>query len=629
MSKALYRLSISKSSKEVVGSKKQQQDSLPAALEDSPLVAPLKANANITTVRTTAGLLCMPRQTCRMLHLCNLPYLYALLSKQLQLCKHRHQSSYCCPFRAAVLLQICDEPGVVSAALICSPFFGKVVAKATYAARPAGDEMAAAEVAASDILQDCSALLVPADAVGSSKGSGDIVLVSQYAGTSVEQLMEEWQQERMPARVGRAQQLLACMLLGLDELSKLQQPQIYRDFKLGNITYDEDLQLFKLIDFGLMMAADKSDYGFCGTLTHIAPEQAKLLLSSSGQCKDSKQTAATATSPASDVWALFLTALMLVLNRKLPSQLQALSEGLSQQQGDAQKKVFVAAVAAWNPAQCMQLVTLECTEPGMADLFKRGLAADPADRITVQQALQDPALDDAVEQCKQRVEAAAPVVAKQRPAICSLAAAVEAEQPIPATPERVTDCGCRCSGSSSSSSISVLPHVSVAASSSSISSDAGCSTQSQPAAAAEALPAAAKATHAFGLFGGMRWLRLGSSTVSSSVAVSRCSSGKGEYCNDTSAAPSADATVLISCCQQQLTSSIDSGSKAAAAAATRGWFANRVAGKLAACVGSKKSSKGTSSAAAGMMRSRAAACWAEMQQQLSVLAAGQAVVVFW
>jgi hypothetical protein len=62
----------------------------------------------------------------------------------------------------------------------------------------------------------------------------------------------------------------------------------------------------------------------------------------------------------------------------------------------------------------------------------------------------------------------------------------------------------------------------------------------------------------------------------------------------------------------------DSGGKAAAAAApARGVFANRVAGKLAACLGSKKSSKSSTAS----VRSRAVAWWAEMQPQLNVLAA--------
>jgi serine/threonine protein kinase len=121
--------------------------------------------------------------------------------------------------------------------------------------------MAATEIAAAAVLQDCSAVLVPADAVGSSNRSGDIVLVSQYAGTNIEQLVfRQWRHQDQAVLLERAKQVLVCMLLGLDELSRLKVAQLYRDFKTGNMTYDEELDIFRIIDFGLMIAADKSDY---------------------------------------------------------------------------------------------------------------------------------------------------------------------------------------------------------------------------------------------------------------------------------------------------------------------------------------------------------------------------------
>jgi serine/threonine protein kinase len=443
-----------------------------------------------------------------------------------------------------VLLQLLHKPGIVSVALIRSPAFGKLVAKATYAARSGGDVMAAAEIDAAAILQDCSALLVPVDAVGRGKDSGDSVLVSQYAGVSIEQLMLEWKDDYMPARVGRAQQLLACMLLGLDELSKLPNAQIYGDFKLGNITYDKELQLFRLIDFGLMTAADKSNFSAGFTITHVAPEQAAALLSCQGKSVvDCNNAMATATSAASDVWALFLTALMPVLFGKLPRALEKLSKALKQQQGEAGRQAFLEAVAAWKPADSRQLMAIAVTHPDMADLFARGLAADPADRITVQQALQHPALADVVAQCRQRVAAAAPAVAKQRAAIRSLAAAVEAEQTMPATPQQLSDCSCRCSSSCDSSSS--CGSTSCGSSSSSISH----SMQSKATATAAALPAAAKATHAFGCFGGMRWRRWSaakSHIFSSSAAASSCSSGKGSSSGGHSKTLSTDASATCS-----------------------------------------------------------------------------------
>jgi serine/threonine protein kinase len=238
---------------------------------------------------------------------------------------------------------------------------------------------------------------------------------------------------------------------------------------------------------------------------------------------------AAATSPASDVWALFLTALMPVLFGKLPRALERLSkalkqqqgEALKQQQGEAGRQAFLEAVASWKPADSIQLMAIAMTHLEMADLFARGLAADPADRITVQQALQHPALADVVAQW-QRVAAAAPGVAKQRAAIRSLAAAVEAEQPMPATPQQLSDCSCSCSSSCDSSTSygsSVAPYHVDTTTNSSSSSSISHSMQSEATATVAALPTAAQATHAFGCFGGMRWRRWNAAKSPYSAAV--------------------------------------------------------------------------------------------------------------
>jgi serine/threonine protein kinase len=252
--------------------------------------------------------------------------------------------------------------------------------------------------------------------------SNGIVLVSEFAGYSIEQLQQLWLHEPLKARVTMAQQLLACMLLALQELGSLPTPQIYRDFKIGNITYDAQLGLFRLIDFGLMIAANKSNFFPGCTISHVAPEMVKPKTMPDGSsfsrplCTSAGMAAVT--SAAIDVWALFLTALQVVLV-DLPAQLDF--ETFEELNGEILgAQMFCEFLGTWDSSSCPQIRHLAETHPLVADLFKCGLAADPAERITVQQALQHPALADIVAAMQQRVVAAAPVVAQQREMIRSL-----------------------------------------------------------------------------------------------------------------------------------------------------------------------------------------------------------------
>jgi hypothetical protein len=316
-----------------------------------------------------------------------------------------------------LILQLFDEPGFVAVAEFSNPETGlHAVAKHTFNA-----DMAASEDAARHLLQDSSALLVaPVEAQRSS--SGGIVLVSEFAGYSIEQLQQLWLHEPLKARVTMAQQLLACMLLALQELGRLPTPQIYRDFKIGNITYDAQLGLFRLIDFGLMIAADKSHFFPGCTISHVAPEMVKPKTLPDGSCISrplcKSAGMAAVTTPALDVWALFLTALQVVLV-DLPAQLDF--ETFEELNGEILgAQMFCEFLGTWDSSSCPQLKHLAEMHPLVADLFKRGLAADPAERITVQQALQHPALVDIVAAMQQRVVDAAPVVAQQREMIRSL-----------------------------------------------------------------------------------------------------------------------------------------------------------------------------------------------------------------
>jgi serine/threonine protein kinase len=383
-------------------------------------------------------------------------------------------------------------------------------------------EMASAESSAVQLLSRSSALFAPPLAAQDSCTFGKI-LISEYAGVSVEQLQPCWANEPLKVRVLKATQMLSCMLLAMRELASLPVPQLHRDFKSGNITWDEQLSLFRLIDYGLMIAADKSKFFPGCTISHIAPEM--VLPQQPGGSKRPLCTAAgmaAATSSASDIWALFLTALRVLLG-ELPAPLNYhVFEELNGSQRGAQ--LFCDSLTAWSPDRCPQLRHLAAAYPQVAEVFKAGLAADPAQRLTVQQALQHEALADVVQEMQQRVKAAALAVARRRAEIRSLcvssdnrtAAAADASEEdvllIPATPVKEEECSCttRAAGSSSSSSISSsrcvdnMPLGKAAAgagSSCSSSSGTGSMPQQQQQQQQQQQPAAGWLSDAFGCFG--------------------------------------------------------------------------------------------------------------------------------
>jgi hypothetical protein len=236
---------------------------------------------------------------------------------------------------------------------------------------------------------------------------------------------------------------------------------------------------------------------------------------------------AAVTSPALDVWALFLTALQVVLV-DLPAQLDY--ETFEELNGEILgAQMFCEFLATWDPKSCPQLRHLAETHPLVADLFTCGLAADPAERITVQQALQHPALADAVAAMQQRVADAAPVVAQHKEVIRSVcgcgtaaaaaagdaavsvaaagATAAEDAQLMPGTPV-LKDSNCATAAYSScgeETGASCSSHVvggnySSSATDIDSSSSVGCGAQSQPVEVED--------THAVGCFGALCMFRL-------------------------------------------------------------------------------------------------------------------------
>lgn len=100
----------------------------------------------------------------------------------------------------------------------------QAVAKHTYIT-----DMAASENSALHILNQCSALLAPPVAAqhSSSSSGGGFILVSEYAGVSIEQQQLCWANEPLKVRIATSLQMLACMLLATEELQSLPVPQLH------------------------------------------------------------------------------------------------------------------------------------------------------------------------------------------------------------------------------------------------------------------------------------------------------------------------------------------------------------------------------------------------------------------
>jgi serine/threonine protein kinase len=219
---------------------------------------------------------------------------------------------------------------------------------------------------------------------GSNQGA---FIFSQYGGNSLQNLLGlPWCDSRVNfrTRISKAGDMLACIALALEQLAALPVPRIHRDIKPGNIVFDSASGVYRLIDFGTMIRADKADFFTGFTFAYLEPAMAQS--SGSGRfALVTKEGQAAATSAASDIWALCLVALEMMLAR-LPFELDY--EGWYF--GGHRKAEFLDALAAWDPWDSTDLSALAMADPAAADLLRRGLARDPAKRLTLQQLLQHP-----------------------------------------------------------------------------------------------------------------------------------------------------------------------------------------------------------------------------------------------
>lgn len=154
---------------------------------------------------------------------------------------------------------MCDHKGSVSVVRCVGDDIGEVAFKCIPAGRA---QEIANQIAAEDRARTClpaHPLLVKPLAVKQEEHG--TYMVSQFAGDSVDKLLETaWAGLSKARRIQRCRDMLACMLVALQHLRQLPNPQMYRDFKLDNICYDSKWHLFRLIDFGLLTSTSKADF---------------------------------------------------------------------------------------------------------------------------------------------------------------------------------------------------------------------------------------------------------------------------------------------------------------------------------------------------------------------------------
>jgi serine/threonine protein kinase len=179
-----------------------------------------------------------------------------------------------------------------------------------------------AETTASSELPASFLLLKPLVVRSSPQGA---LLVSQFGGDSWQHLFDSWQhlfdsedfEGHMPVRVEMAGDMLACVGLALKQMHAA--GYIHRDIKLGNIVYDCKSGTSRLIDCGISVRSDLSNFFVGYTFAYLDPAMAQRM-PDGRYAFESLEGQAAATSPAGDIWALCLVALQ-VMMRGLPDML--------------------------------------------------------------------------------------------------------------------------------------------------------------------------------------------------------------------------------------------------------------------------------------------------------------------
>jgi serine/threonine protein kinase len=303
------------------------------------------------------------------------------------------------------------------------------------------------------------------------------VMVSQWGGDSLQCLLEvPGFGGTFDSRVNMADDMLACIGLGLQQMAKT--GRIHRDIKPGNVSFHAATGSYRLLDFGISIRPQHEDFFQGFTFAYVEPSMA--LVTPDGQyAMASREGQAAATSLASDIWALCLTALQMLL-RRLPDVLDyERCYG-----GEEARLDYLDALAAWDPTTCKDLNRVATFSKPAADLLRRGLARDAEQRLTLQQLLEHPFVASRVAKFSKLAAQQQAATRRQQQRIADmfaepLAATVDADQlQMPATPtpgDRCASCSSSCSGSSSSCS-----------GSSSSSSSGGGGSSSIVCAAAEA-----------------------------------------------------------------------------------------------------------------------------------------------
>jgi serine/threonine protein kinase len=251
--------------------------------------------------------------------------------------------------------------------------------------------MIQAEAIASQVLP-AHPLLIKALLVQHSSSQGAFI-ISQYGGTSLQQLLgTSWcdSSQGITKRISKARDMLACIALALVQLASLPVPRLHRDNKPGNIVFDAASGLYRLIDFGTMIQADKADFFTGLTFAYIEPAMAQPF-GSSRFAVITREGQQAATSSASDIWALCLVALEIVLAR-LPFELDYAVWYF----GERKEVEFLNTLAVWEPWRSTDLSAVAAIDPVAADLLRHGLARDPAQRLTLHQLLRHPFVKDRV-----------------------------------------------------------------------------------------------------------------------------------------------------------------------------------------------------------------------------------------
>jgi Protein kinase domain len=178
-------------------------------------------------------------------------------------------------------------------------------------------------------------------------------------------------------------------------------PQIFRDIKPSNIAYDAKTGLFSLFDFGLMCAADGSDY-FDGFTPDYLPAEF-LPLAMEGDLLARRDNALVlATSTKVDLYLLGLCLAQLLTGRRLP-RLHMPEPEPTADGNMPDWRTREAAQRAWAEAALEALSSLGLDSPELASLdaasrafLLRLLRFRPEERPSAAEAMRDPWVRDEV-----------------------------------------------------------------------------------------------------------------------------------------------------------------------------------------------------------------------------------------